>query len=128
MDTNQILNIIKSLANGVDPTSGEVFAMDSPYNNPIIIRALFGGLALVVNPPKKTKRTLEQRQADNLEKGYPRNANMPWTEALKEDLAEQFNAAINANELAVKFERSYGSIVAQLKFQGLITEEESRRY
>jgi hypothetical protein len=83
MDTNQILNIIKSLANGVDPTSGEIFAMDSPYNNPIIIRALFGGMALVVNPPKKTKRTLEQRQADNLEKGYPRNANMPWTEELK---------------------------------------------
>ncbi len=123
MDTPQILNIIKSLANGIDPTSGELYALGSPYNHPTITSALFGCLSLVNNPPKKTKWTLEKRQDDNLQKGYPRNSNTPWTEALKIDLAEQFNAAISTNELAVRFERTHGAILAQLKQQGLIGKE-----
>lgn len=128
MDTNQSITILKSLANGIDPSSGEVFAMDSAYNNPMIIRALFGCLDIIKSPPKKTKRTLEEKQADNVAKSLPRNANLPWTNELRLELADQFNAAIKPSELAQKFERTYGSIIAQLKGQGLISEDEARNY
>jgi hypothetical protein len=82
--------------------------------------ALFGCMAWLKSPPRSTKRTPEVRQAENHEKGFPRNSNTSWIETLKTDLAEQFNEAISPNELAVRFERTYGSIVAQLKQQGLI--------
>lgn len=128
MDTNQSIEILKSLADGVDPTTGEIFAMDSPYNNPVIIRAMFGCLALLKTSVKKIKRTPEEKKDDNVAKGLPRNAGMAWTQVIRTELADQFNAAIRPNELAVKFERSLGSIVAELKNQGLINENEARSY
>ena len=41
MDISEARAIIKTLAKGVDPFTGEVFAEDSPYNHPQVIRALF---------------------------------------------------------------------------------------
>jgi hypothetical protein len=58
----------------------------------------------------------------------PKNASLPWTDESKASLADQFNAAIMPRELAVRFERTKASVIAQLKAQGLITEEEGRHY
>ena len=41
MEIREAQSIVKNLAEGVDPNTGEVFAPDSPYNEPRIIRALF---------------------------------------------------------------------------------------
>ncbi|NLG77078.1 MAG: hypothetical protein GX535_12655, partial [Xanthomonadaceae bacterium] len=41
MDHTKALNIVSTLANGVNPLTGEVFASDSPYQSPEIVRALF---------------------------------------------------------------------------------------
>ncbi len=128
MDINHSVEILKTLANGVDPTSGEVFPVESVYNHPEIIRALYNCLDFLAKSTKKARRTPEQRQQDNLTNGMPKNANMRWTDEAKAALAEQFNAAIMPAELATRFERSKTSIIAQLKAQGLITEEESRHY
>ena len=128
MNTNQAIDVLKSLANGIDPTTGEVFALDSPYNQPIIIRSLFVCIQAIQYPNKKVKRTDAQKQSDNLDKGLPRNANMPWSEQSREALAAQFAANVAPKELAVQFERTMGSILAQLKGQGLITDEQARQY
>jgi hypothetical protein len=128
MNANQAIDVVKSLANGIDPTTGEVFALDSPYNQPIIIRSLYQCLQAMQSPTKKVKRTADEKQADNLAKGLPRNANMPWSDGSREALAAKFNAGSTPNELTVQFERTVGSILAQLKSQGLITEEQARHY
>ena len=33
--------IVSALANGVNPLTGELFAVDSPYQSPDVIRALY---------------------------------------------------------------------------------------
>ena len=128
MDINHSIAILNTLANGVDPTSGEVFPRESVYNHPEIIRALYNCLEVLKHPAKKGKRTPQEKQQDNINRGLPRNAGMIWTEENKAALAEQFNAAIMPADLATRFERTKASIIAQLKSQGLITEEESRHY
>ncbi len=41
MELNESRNIVKTLAQGVHPSTGEVFPPESPYNDPEVIRALF---------------------------------------------------------------------------------------
>ena len=41
MDQAQALAIVRSLANGVDPESGEVFPPESAYQRPQVVRALY---------------------------------------------------------------------------------------
>ncbi len=40
MNTSEALGVVRSLANGVDPASGEIFAPDSPYQRADTVRAL----------------------------------------------------------------------------------------
>ena len=41
MDANQALAVVRSLANGVDPETGEVFPPESAYQRPLVVRALY---------------------------------------------------------------------------------------
>ena len=41
MDAAQALTVVRSLANGVDPESGEVFPPESAYQRPQVVRALY---------------------------------------------------------------------------------------
>ncbi|MCL1079843.1 hypothetical protein D5R81_17085 [Parashewanella spongiae] len=72
MNQERIINIIETLANGVDPTTGEILPDSSPYNQPEVIRALFQVTKLIPKV-KKTKKTTEQKQQENIDKGLPKN-------------------------------------------------------
>ena len=41
MEEARALTIVSALANGVNPLTGELFAVDSPYQSPDVIRALY---------------------------------------------------------------------------------------
>ena len=41
MDQAQALAVVRSLANGVDPETGEVFPPESAYQRPQTVRALY---------------------------------------------------------------------------------------
>jgi hypothetical protein len=41
VEAAQALAVVRSLANGVDPESGEVFPAESTYQRPQIVRALY---------------------------------------------------------------------------------------
>lgn len=67
MDNEQARSIIISLANGIDPSNGEYFPADSPYNNPEVIRALFFAVMAMqdkhdLTKPKKTYRLRKTRE------------------------------------------------------------------
>lgn len=124
MELTRAMEIVQALADGIDPLTGEILPAESPYNAPEVIRALFTVVNSANDAPRKPKMTLEQRQADNLERGRPRNAGMPWTDALRSTLAERFSAGQSMGALAADFERSRGSILAELKRQGLISDDE----
>ncbi|MEA3356808.1 MAG: hypothetical protein U9Q23_05715 [Candidatus Bipolaricaulota bacterium] len=125
MEITKAKKIVEALANGIDPITGEVFPKDSPYNHPDIIRALFSILHKFQNIKSKNKRSLEDKQRENIENGRPRNAGLPWNDRMKEDLAIGFKAGVSVDQLAGKLERTRGAIIAELKKQGLITAEEA---
>ena len=128
MDITQSITVLKTLASGTNPATGELYAEDSPYNAPEVIRALYACIQHLEHPPRKSRMTLEERQADNLKRGLPRNAGLPWTPELKADLSGAFETAKSSKDLARQFERTPGSILAELQKQGLITEAQARSF
>jgi hypothetical protein len=127
---DKALSIIGALANGADPTSGELLPAASPYNNPGVIRALFFALNNLEQQQTETwkprsKKTTEERQQDNLANGRPRNAGLPWDDETREYAATHFRKGAKIEDIATKLERSNIAIIAGLKQQGVISAEEA---
>ncbi|PSW14307.1 hypothetical protein C9J01_07640 [Photobacterium rosenbergii] len=124
MEQDKAYSVLEALANGVDPITGECFADDSPYNQPEVIRALF---FILRNKPlkKKAKKSLEEKQQENLEKGLPMNYGLPWTQESVDSVIKDFQANIAIDTIAEKMARKPNSIIGLLKKQGVITEEQA---
>jgi hypothetical protein len=118
MELREARNIVKTLAEGVDPITGEVFAADSPYNHPMVIRALFAVHTHARVP--KSKMSLDERRQQNLDLGRPRNAGLPWTDDDRSRVASGFQDGDSIENLAAKLERSQAAIHAELIRQGLV--------
>jgi hypothetical protein len=122
MELNEARTIVGTLAQGIDPTTGEVFAQDSPYNHPDVIRALFtlselGGRA---RPPRLS---LDERRQRNLDQGRPRNSGLPWSDDDRVQVAAGFRDGSTIQELATRFERSRSAIVAEVLRQDLVPQQ-----
>ncbi|ADE13513.1 conserved hypothetical protein [Nitrosococcus halophilus Nc 4] len=123
MELDEAREILNALANGVDPVTGEVLPETSPYNEPKVIRALFTVLNSLKGK-RQPKKTLEEKQQENIAAGRPRNAGLPWTDDLKGELAEKFQSGVALDELARYFERTRGAILSELAKQGFIEQAE----
>ena len=53
MESAKILYFIRSLADGLDPNTGQEFEPGSPYQHPDTIRALFGALQALERDKQK---------------------------------------------------------------------------
>ena len=109
-----------SLANGIDPITGEVFPDNSPYNHPVVIRLLFTIVNNVRFPKQKGKKSIEEKQAQNEVEGRPKNTGIAWTEELKEEVCQLYESGKLIVELAEYFERTEGAIRSELMHQGKI--------
>ncbi len=108
MELTQAIEIIKALADGVDPITGEVFENDSPYQHPQIIRALFVAL-----------KVLESNiQVQSRKEILPSNAGGQWTEEEDNQLLLGFKEGISINELSQKHKRTKGAIQSRLTKHG----------
>ena len=124
MDQERAFSIIDALANGIDPSTGECFPENSPYNNPEVIRALFFVLR---NQPmqKKQKKSLEEKQRNNVGNGLPKNYGLPWTDESVQYVINLYHASISIDKIAQDVERKPSSIVGLLKKKEIITEEQA---
>ena len=122
MELTESRNIVKTLAQGVHPTTGEAFPPESPYNDPMVMRALFSILDFA-GSSKTPRKSVEEKRQENLDLGRPRNAGLPWTEDDRALTASQFAAGKTIEELANTLERSRGAIHAELIRQGLVSPE-----
>ena len=125
MDEQQARETLRTLANGIDPVTGEMLPDESPYNQPVVIRALF----LMIHAadqrsqapkPNKSAKSIEERQQENLRAGRPRNAGLPWNEASRAELASSYRAGNNVDQLSRDFERSRGAVISELVRQGFM--------
>jgi len=119
MELRKAQSIVKTLAQGVDPNTGEVFAPDSPYNEPKIIRALFT-VHDFVRHARKPKMSADERRQENLDLGRPRNYGLPWADDTRSQVASGFEDGKTVEELAATLERTLGAIRAELVRQGLM--------
>jgi hypothetical protein len=124
MDTEKHIKTLEALAKGIDPATGEVLPDESPYNNPEVIRSLFSVIDLLKSPYKITslKKTVEQKQAENLEKGLPKNAGVNWSYNERELLKKNFWSQQSIEDIGIQHERTSGAIRSELQKLGLIEE------
>ncbi len=104
MNQSEALGIVRSLANGVDPASGEVFPAESPYQRAETVRALF----VAAQALERSERS-SRRQGD-----LPPKAGQPWSEDEDRRLLASFDAGRGLQELAAAHERTQTGIRARL--------------
>lgn len=124
MDQEKAYSIIDALANGIDPNTGEYFPEDSPYNNPDVIRALFYVLRNKLTQ-KKQKKSLEEKQQENISKGLPKNYGLPWTDETVKYVISQYQTNTSIDVIAQEVARKPSSIIGLLKKKEVITEEQA---
>lgn len=110
MDATQALAVVRSLANGVDPESGEVFPAQSPYQRPQIVRALYEAAAALERQERYDRRRAQM----------PTKTGEPWTEDEDRKLLAAFDAGRALQELAAAHERTMGAVRARLLKYGRI--------
>ena len=111
MEQAQALAVVRSLANGVDPESGEVFPPDSAYQRPLVVRALYEAAAAL----------------ERMERFERRKAQMPREDRRAVDARTRiascspaFDAGRALQELAAAHERTMGAVRARLLKYGRI--------
>lgn len=108
MDIERAKEILSSLAQGIDPLTGEILSNDHICNQAEIIRAfycVFGEL---------NKRT------DKPAKKRPENAGKPWMQEDDAHLCKMFDEGATRREMCSYFKRSGGAIAARLVHLGKI--------
>lgn len=111
MDQEKALRILKTLADGIDPGTGEALPAASAYQHPDAVRALFVAI-----------RALEAPQAPEAaaKRGTPAarpgagNSGKPWSKEEDEQLLAAFDGGQPVEAIAQVHERSKVAIEARL--------------
>jgi len=118
METRDALLVIQSLADGVNPHTGELFSEDSPYQHPQVVRALFIAVGAL--------QRLEDRQ--RREQHLPEHAGKPWDDAEDKQLSGSFDAGVTVTQLAQQHKRTEGAIQLRLEKLGKVPPSRPARF
>ena len=110
MDINRAKEILSALAEGVDPTTGEVLSDDSVCNKGEVVRAFYAVLSHL--DEKKSKKNL------------PTNTGKPWTKEDEELLVSLYRSGIHKREICKTMQRTESVIAARLVHLGVIADRE----
>ena len=110
MDIDRAKEIISALAEGIDPTTGELLPKDSVYNKGDIVRALYTVLTSL-----------------DAKKNLPENAGKRWTEQDDKKLCEMFDADASKKDICNTFKRTSTGIASRLVRLGKIKERDEFR-
>lgn len=104
MEAIKALEILRPIAEGIDPHTGEMFPMGSPYQHPDTVRALYAAI-----------KALEGRQASERRRSnLPENAGQPWSPTEDATLCEAFDSGTAISKLAEVHRRTSGAIQSRL--------------
>jgi hypothetical protein len=134
MERDKALRILRALADGIDPASGEQFPDDSPYQRADTVRALCCAIQILEGPALPMPNASatpglnvpgtarpEQPQPEKAARGNA-NAGRPWTADEETQLAQSFDEGRTIAELAQAHQRSRWAIEARLAKLGKIPE------
>lgn len=115
MNLESALPIIKALADGINPVTGEAYSEEllraSIFGEPRVLRALFTAVDLMQREVDRERRKAR----------LPANFGKPWDEVEEQFLRTAFNAAKPIREMATALQRTEGSVRLKLEKMGLIT-------
>jgi len=92
-----------TLAQGIHPVTGEMMPDDSPYNAPLVIRALFA-----------VTRALDERELAKPRRPQPPNAGKPWSGEDDEQLEARFAEGVDLKQLAQDMGRTRWAVESRL--------------
>ena len=110
MQLDAALPIVRALADGVNPVTGEAYPDHSPYAEPRTLRALYSAVDLMQKEVEREKRR----------ERLPANFGKPWTEGEDRVLTAEFDAGLPMAEMARKHQRTQSSIRLRLEKLGKI--------
>lgn len=128
MDDQEALKIISALANGAHPGTGELFARDSPYQSPDVIRALFvaqRALEQRVHPASRLQQSAVRASQPRAESA---NAGKPWSADEDQRLLQAFDADKPLTEIAQAHGRTPAGIRARLEKHGRLEPSPATRW
>ena len=110
MQLDAALPIVRALADGVNPVTGEAYPENSPYAEPRALRALYSAVDLMSREVEREKRR----------ERLPANFGKPWTEGEDHSLEAEFDAGVPMGEIARRHARTASSIRLRLEKLGKI--------
>ena len=116
MDIREALEVIRKLADGLHPETGQAVSGDSMYQHPRAVRAL-----------NRAVLALEFQEArEHARNSLPANAGKPWSNTEDAQICEELRRGVNFQEIARTHGRTLGSIVARLIRLGKISAQANR--
>ena len=106
MDTTRAREIIAALAEGVDPTTGEVLPDNSVCNKGEIVRAFYAIL-----------NHLDEKKA---KKNMPANAGKPWNKEDENLLIDLYQSSAAKRDICKALQRTESGVAARLVHLGII--------
>ena len=128
METQKTLAILRTLADGIDPATGEPFSAGSSYQHPDTVRALFSAIRTLespVSPPAQKSAPAKDATATPAKPGQE-NAGRPWSQEEDVRLGGSYDSGKSIEELATTHKRSKWAIESRLARLGKIPEPPSR--
>ena len=110
MQLDAALPIVRALADGVNPVTGEAYPEQSPYAEPRTLRALYSAVDLMQREVEREKRR----------ERLPANFGKPWTADEDRLFCAEHDAGMPMAEMARKHMRTQSSIRLRLEKLGKI--------
>jgi len=115
VEVSKALEIVRALADGTDPYTGEVYPAESPEQNAETVRALFTAIDALERAERREKRKRR--------KGLPERAGQPWDNEEDSVLIKRFEEDVGVKEMAVEHKRTEWAIRSRLEKLGKIMRE-----
>jgi hypothetical protein len=104
MEIQEALRIMRALADGANPGTGEALMADAVYQNAPVVRAFHRAVGAL--------EYLQERERSR--KTPPANTGKSWSRAEDQQVCEELRRGVDFYQIARTHNRSIGSIVARL--------------
>ena len=108
METREAVDVIRSLADGKNPETGEELEITSICRVPLVVRALNRALTSLVAQYER-------------ERNRPAKAFRHWTTLEDQQVCDELRQGLDLQQIAKTHDRTVGGIVARLVKLGKIT-------
>jgi hypothetical protein len=110
MNIEETIVILEALAQGINPVTGDKLVYASPFDEPLVIRAL--------NTAAQSLRQSSTRSEQP--KSFPPKAGSGWSAEEDQELIRQFRAGLPVKTIVASHQRTLGAIQSRLARLGLV--------